>query len=445
MKLKLFGTDGVRGVANIDLTPELVVKIGRASGYILGKDSPHKNIIVGKDTRISGDMLESALISGLCSVGRDVLKAGILPTPTIAYMSKKLNTSGVMISASHNPVEDNGIKFFTPEGFKITEKKEREIEKYLFSKYHQLPTPFGNEIGKSYPYPEAKEIYLKYLKSIAKNYSKLKIVIDCANGAVSEIAPGFFSELGAKVIALNCNTDGYKINLQCGSLYPEVVQKKVIESKADIGISFDGDADRIVLVDEKGNIITGDHILAILALEFKKLKKLNNNLIVATVMSNLGLDLALERFGIKLIRTPVGDRNVVWELIKRKGILGGEQAGHIIFLRHNPCSDGMVTVLHILNIMQNQGKSLSSLASILEIFPQVLYDVKVQHKEKLDEKEAIKKAVSSIKKKLGKRGRIVVRASGTEPKIRIMVEGEDKKEIETYAQEIKGLVEKELN
>lgn len=442
---RLFGTNGVRGVANIDLTPEMVFHLGRAAGYVLVKGKKRGKIIVGKDTRLSGDMLEAAIISGICSVGSDALKVGVLPTPAISFLTKEIKAdAGIMISASHNPMEDNGIKFFDQEGFKLKKRVEERIEEFVFEKKSNLPSAEGVKIGKVFTLQEAKEKYLNYLKDKAlTNYKGIKVVIDCANGAASETAPQIFKKLGAKTIVLNSRADGTNINLRCGSLFPEVVAEKVLSQQADIGLSFDGDADRVILIDEKGKVLDGDHILTILGTTLKERGELKNNLIVATLMSNLGLEKALLRKGIQLIRTPVGDKNVVAEMKKREAILGGEQAGHIIFLNYNPCGDGILTSLKIINLMVEQNLPLSKLAGKLKRLPQVLINLKVRNKGDFEKVKGIKKIIKEAEREVGE-GRVLVRPSGTEPIVRIMVEGKGKEKIKKIAQELAEKIDREL-
>jgi phosphoglucosamine mutase len=445
--MKLFGTDGIRGVANIDLTPEITFLLGKSVGFLLSKKKKGE-IIIGKDTRISGDMLESSLSAGIVSVGKNVVRVGVLPTPAVCYLVRKWKKeAGCMISASHNPVEDNGIKIFDKNGFKLKKKKEEEIEKYVFEEKDKLPKPSGVMVGKIlHVVSESKKEYLNFLKeNINYNLKGLKIVIDCANGATSEIAPILFNELNAEVISINSEADGTNINNMCGSLHPEVAREVLLKEKADIAFSFDGDGDRVVIVDEKGNILDGDHILTILAISYKKENKLNSGIIVNTVMSNLGVNKLLEKYNIKVISTDVGDKNVLECLLKKNGELGGEQAGHIIFPKILPCSDGILTSLKVIDVMLKEGKNLSEISSHLEKFPQVLANVKVKYKEKVFKDREIKKKIEEFNSKFKNRGRILVRPSGTEQVVRIMIEGEDEKEIRIFLEEIKELVEKRLN
>lgn len=432
MHKKLFGTDGVRGVANKDLTGDLAYKIARAGLFIIGKNKGE--VIIGKDTRTSGDMLESALVSGACSLGWNVKKVGIVPTPVISFLVKKLKAQcGIMISASHNPVEDNGIKLFDKNGFKLSEKIESKIEDLIYNNFEKIPYPPVEKLGKKFDLNNARENYFNFLKKVLANIKNLKIALDCANGAATLTASHFLKSIGATVIVANTKLDGIHINKNCGSLHPEVIQKEVLKNKADLGIAFDGDADRLVMIDEKGNILNGDDLISILALFYKEKNKLKNNLVVLTVMSNLACENFLKSKNIKVVRTPVGDRLVVKELIKRNGNLGGEQAGHIILLDYYPCSDGLLTALEIIKIMQAKNKKLSELTNLFIPFPQVLINVKVRDKNIVMQDENLKTKVNKIKQELGKKGRILLRHSGTEPKIRIMLEGEDKNKIEQIA------------
>lgn len=439
---KYFGTDGIRGVANQDLTPDLALKIGKSLGYILSKSKKFL-IIVGKDTRISSDMLEYALCAGATSVGCSIQKTGVIPTPAIPYLvvNKKV-AGGVMISASHNPYPDNGIKIWGEDGEKLSEKLEEKIEKYLEK---SIPLAPVKNLGKIISNLNFKDYYLKYLKgTISVSLDDFKIVVDCANGSASEFAPPLFSFLGAKVLPIHFHPDGLNINRNCGSLYPKVVRSFVIKNNADIGISLDGDADRATLIDNKGNILTGDHILAILALHYKKNNKLKNNTIVATVMSNIGLEILLKEKNIEMIRCPVGDKHVLSMMKKYGAIVGGEQAGHIIFVKYNTSSDGMFTALQIMQIMKKENKKLSELAGVLKTFPQVIVNSPVKNKNKLKDNKKIQTEIKKIENEIKGNGRLLVRPSGTENLIRVMIEGEDKDKIKNYAYHLKALIEKKL-
>lgn len=442
--MKLFGTDGIRGKANHPpMTGEIAFEVGRASAHVLKKKQSRDIILIGKDTRLSGYMLESALTSGICSMGVDVILVGPMPTPGIAFVTRSLRVdAGIVISASHNPYDDNGIKFFSSDGFKLHDSIEHEIEKAVFSKRLRDIRPDGTGIGKAHRVDDAAGRYIEYVKSTfpkGKTLEGLKIIVDCANGSAYKITPHVLSELGADVIAINNKPDGMNINADCGSTHPECLQRSVLENKADIGIAHDGDADRTILCDEKGQIVDGDRIMAICALSMKKEGILNKNTVVATVMSNIGFENILKKSGINVIRTKVGDRYVVEEMLRRGCNLGGEQSGHIVFLDHNTTGDGAITALQILSIMCKTGKSLSELASPIPIYPQVLVNVKVSKPKNIEAFPRIVNAIKKAEKRLNG-GRILVRPSGTEPKIRVMVEGTDMDEIRTIAEEIADVI-----
>jgi len=445
---RLFGTDGIRGVANLyPLTPEFAFRLGRAAAAFFKKDEKKPSLAIGRDTRLSGPMLEESLASGISSAGGDVFKLGVLPTPAIAHLTKSLKAdAGIVISASHNPYYDNGIKFFSRRGFKLSDDYEIRIEELLLKK-KRVPRPTRRGIGRIYSIDNAFRRYEEFaLKSFPPglNLRGYKIVVDCANGATYRVAPQILRELGAEVIVLYNSPDGTNINRKCGSLYPEVVRSEVLKKRADVGISLDGDGDRVILIDEKGEVVDGDQVMTLCAQELIKKKRLHKKTLVATVMSNLGLDLALERMGGKVIRTPVGDRHVLDKMLKEKLNLGGEQSGHIIFLEHNTTGDGIITALQILSIMKKRKKPLSELAQIMEKFPQVLVNVRIKKKKDPMKVLEIKKEIERAGEKLGSGGRILVRPSGTEPLIRVMIEGKDKKEIETIARNISKVIHKKL-
>ncbi len=445
---RLFGTDGIRGVANLyPMTPELAFRLGKAAATFFKKDKEKASLAIGRDTRLSGPMLEEAISSGISSAGGDVFKLGILPTPAIAYLTKSLKAdAGIVISASHNPYHDNGIKFFSRRGFKLSDDYEKKIEELLFRK-KKVPRPTGRKIGRVYPIDDAPKRYEEFvLKSSPPglNLRGYKIVVDCANGATYQVAPQILRELGVEVIVLNNKPDGTNINENCGPLYPEVTRERVLKEKADVGISFDGDGDRVIPIDEKGEVVDGDQVMAFCAQEFIKKKKLSKKTLVATVMSNLGLDLALERMGGEVLRTPVGDRYVLDKMLRENLKLGGEQSGHIIFLEHNTTGDGIITALQILSIMKRRNKPLSELAQVMEKFPQVLINVRIKKKKDPLKILEIKKEIERAEKKLGSGGRILVRPSGTEPLIRVMVEGREREEIETIARDISRIIHKKL-
>jgi len=445
---KMFGTDGIRGKANHSpMTGEIAFEIGRAAAHVLRKKDGLNRILIGKDTRLSGYMLESALTSGICSMGTNVVLVGPLPTPGIAFVTRSLRVdAGVVISASHNPFDDNGIKFFSSDGFKLPDETEAEIEKAMFSKKLGMIRPEGAGIGKAFRVDDASGRYIEYVKSTfpkGRTLEGMKVVVDCGNGSAYKITPSVLSELGADVIPINNKPDGLNINENCGATHPEAMQQAVLENRADIGIAHDGDADRTLLCDEKGEIIDGDKIMAICARAMKKDGSLKGNAVVATVMSNIGLEIFLKKTGIKLYRTNVGDRYVVEEMIRRRCNLGGEQSGHIIFLDHNSTGDGAVTALQALSVMLRTGKSLSRLSSDIQIYPQVLINVRVPKTKNIEDFPAVMSSIKKAEKTL-ERGRILVRPSGTEPKIRVMVEGDDMDEITTAANEIADVIKKKM-
>ncbi|MDS1029315.1 phosphoglucosamine mutase [Bacillota bacterium LX-D] len=438
----LFGTDGVRGVANQNLTPELAFKLGRAAASVLVQDTKDAKIAIGKDTRISGDMLEAALISGICSVGVNVERLGILPTPGIAYLTRKLGaTAGAVISASHNPVEDNGIKFFSSQGYKLPDEVEAQIEELVLAEEDNLSRPTGVKIGKVYRVEDAVDLYGDYAGSSFEGCLEgLKIVVDCANGAAYQVTPRVLRSLGAKVICLHNTPDGTNINLNCGSTHPESLKQAVLHYQADLGIAHDGDADRVLAVDEKGNLVDGDQIMVACALDLKAKGKLKNDTVVVTVMSNLGLHQAFKKSGIKVLQTQVGDRYVLEEMLKSGAYLGGEQSGHIIFLDHNTTGDGLMTALQLLQTVVNSRKTLSQLAAQMEHFPQRLVNVRVNDKKAAMENSAFLEAIKRAEAALGQEGRILVRPSGTEALIRIMVEGPVLQEIEQISEDLAKII-----
>ncbi|MCK5286459.1 MAG: phosphoglucosamine mutase [Thermodesulfovibrionia bacterium] len=442
--MKLFGTDGIRGKANqFPMTGEIAFEIGRAAAYVLKKKHSRDLILIGKDTRLSGYMLESALTSGICSMGVDVLLVGPVPTPGIAFVTRSLRVdAGIVISASHNPFDDNGIKFFGSEGLKLPDKIEREIEEAVFSNTLKDIRPLGSGIGKARRVDDAAGRYIEYVKaSFPKGMTleEKKIVVDCANGSTYKITPPVLRELGAEIIAINDEPDGKNINAKCGATHPEVMQKAVLKHKADIGIAHDGDGDRAILCDEKGEIVDGDKIMGICAVDMKGEKRFKGHAVVATVMSNIGFEIFLKKSGIKLIRTQVGDRYVVEEMLRRGCNLGGEQSGHIIFMDYNTTGDGAITALQVLAVMCKRGKTLSKLASAMPIYPQILINVPVPKPKSIEKFPAVVSAVKKAEKKL-KSGRILVRPSGTEPKVRIMVEGTNMHKITDIAEEVAQVI-----
>ena len=447
MTRKIFGTDGIRGKANLyPMTPEVALSVGKAVAKIFGNgnNSRHK-IVIGKDTRLSGYMIETALASGICSMGVDVYLVGPIPTPAIAHLTKSFNAdAGIIISASHNPATDNGIKIFSQDGYKLPDEVEEKIENLVLSGIKSDHIEPEN-IGKAYRIDEAQGRYIEFAKTTIKNESLkgIKIVLDCANGAAYKVAPKIFSELGAEVIVIGDKPNGLNINLDCGALHPEKMIKKIEEEKADLGIALDGDADRVVMVDEKGEFFDGDHILAMCALDMKKEGKLKKDTVVSTVMSNLGFETSMKKAGIKVIKTAVGDRYVMEEL-KKGYSLGGEQSGHIMFTDHVTTGDGIISALQVLRLMKLSRKKLSELADCMQTYPQILVNIPVKEKRDFDKMPKVKQAIEEVNKKLGDRGRTLIRYSGTENLARIMIEGESKKEIEALAEKIAGEIRKEI-
>jgi len=444
---KYFGTDGVRGVANLELTPELSYKIGRCGGYVLANGTNRPLVVIGRDTRISGHMLEAALISGLLSIGADVVQLGVLSTPGVAYLTQKLGAAaGVMISASHNPVEDNGIKFFGGDGFKLSDETELEIERLMDAEADELPRPVGGDLGTLAINHEAKFQYTEFLKTtVESSLSGLTIVLDCANGASYELAPRLFRDLGATVIETATQPDGRNINKNCGSTHPQALAAEVLKHGADIGFSFDGDADRLIDIDEKGEEVDGDYILTILGDAMNRSGRLNNGTVVTTVMANLGFFKATRELGLKTAQTAVGDRYVMEEMRKGGYNLGGEQSGHVIFLDHITTGDGMLTALQLADtLIKAGGHKLSELKNKMAKFPQVLVNVRVADKSKLKDNGAIEQSIRKVEELLGEDGRVLVRPSGTESLIRVMAEGPVKADIEAYVNDIVQVVEQEL-
>lgn len=446
---RLFGTDGVRGVANKELTAGLAYKLGQAGAYVLTGELKHTpKIIVGMDTRISGDMLEAALVAGICSVGAEAVCLGIMPTPAIAYLTRLYNAdAGVVISASHNPFEFNGIKFFNNQGYKLPDEIENKIEEIILDNAVELPSPVGSELGRKSLSESALDDYVAFLKkTIDVDLKGIKIAIDCANGASYEVAPYTLFELGAEVTVISNEPDGLNINKDCGSTHMKHLQEKVLEIGADIGLAFDGDADRMLAVDEKGKVIDGDQIMAIIGLDLKKKGKLSKDTIVATVMSNMGFDIMAKKEGLNIAKTKVGDRYVLEEMLAKGYILGGEQSGHVIFLEHNTTGDGMVTGLQLLQVVKTSGKKLSELASVMQILPQVLKNAKVSNDKKHSylEDEVIAKACKELEEEFHGEGRVLIRPSGTEPLVRVMIEGKDQDFITKKAIDLVKVIEERL-
>ncbi|MFD2630449.1 phosphoglucosamine mutase [Oceanobacillus kapialis] len=439
---KYFGTDGVRGVANEGLTPELAFKLGRFGGYVLTKDTQRPKVIIGRDTRISGHMLEGALLAGLLSIGAEVMRLGVISTPGVAFLTKATSSqAGVMISASHNPVEDNGIKFFGPDGFKLTDDQENEIEA-LIDGEDELPRPIGGNIGTVNDYFEGGQKYLSYLKDTVDNdFDGLKIAVDCAHGSTSSLATHLFADLEADIYSIGSSPDGLNINDGVGSTHPETLQQFVLDKGADIGLAFDGDGDRLIAVDEKGNIVDGDQIMFICAKHMKEKGSLRHNTVVSTVMSNIGFYKALEENEMRSDKTSVGDRYVMEEMRRGGYNLGGEQSGHIIFLDYITTGDGMLSALQLVNVLKETGKKLSELASEMTIFPQVLKNVRVTDKNEALTNSRILSEIEAVEQELGEDGRVLVRPSGTEPLVRVMVEAPTKDDCEKYVNRVADLIE----
>ncbi|MBP3284954.1 MAG: phosphoglucosamine mutase [Clostridia bacterium] len=444
---RLFGTDGVRGIANKELTTELAYKIGRAGAYVLAGELKHKPvIIIGKDTRLSGDMLEASLIAGICSVGADVIRAGIIPTPGIAYLTRLYQCdAGVVISASHNSYEFNGIKFFNEKGYKLPDKIEEEIEAIIFGEAQGPDNVTHEKVGHCITRGHCDEDYARYLVSLGTNLKNKRIAIDCANGAAYKIAQRVFSDLGAEVLAMGNTPDGVNINRDCGSTHLENLQKYVVDIGANLGFAFDGDADRMLAIDENGEFVDGDKVLMICGIHLKNQGKLKNNAVVGTVMSNLGFDLAGKENDIQTVRTKVGDRYVLEEMLNKGYVLGGEQSGHVIFLEHNTTGDGILTAINVLNVLNATGKKLSELSKCMKTYPQVTVNAKVtaERKSTYQNDEKIKKMIEETEKLFEGNGRVLIRPSGTEPLVRVMIEGDDQELIETKAKEIAKAIEVE--
>ena len=441
---KLFGTDGIRGVANDELTPELAFKVGRAGAYILSKGNKG-TIIVGKDTRASGDMLEAALTAGIMSMGLDVISVGVIPTPAVAYLTRKYEAlAGVVISASHNPGEYNGIKFFNFQGFKLPDEVEEEIEDIILNNKELGINPTGAKVGRIIKNTSASEDYINYLVDIIDmDLTGIKIAMDCGHGALYEIAPKTIERLGGELVVINTEPNGMNINDNCGSTNPKMIQELVVKEKAHIGISFDGDGDRIIAVDELGNILDGDHILAICGAYLNSHGKLKNNTVVGTIMTNMGLDMFLKENNIKIEKTKVGDRYILEEMIKSDYVLGGEQSGHIIFLDYNTTGDGLATGLYLLKVMKELGKTMSELNNLMTNFPQVLVNAKVKNEFKYNytENTEIMDEIKKVEDIFHGQGRVVIRASGTEPLVRVMLEAKEDIGLLSIATELAKFIE----
>ncbi len=443
---RLFGTDGVRGVANLDpMTSETAMQLGRAAAHIFMRRAGRHQIVIGKDTRISGYMLESALTAGICSMGVDVLLVGPMPTPAIAFLTRSLRAdAGVVISASHNPYQDNGIKFFSGDGFKLPDEVEARIEELIVSDEINHLRPTADLIGKAYRIDDADGRYIEFAKrSLPKelDFQGIKLVVDCANGAGYKVAPTVLRELGATVEVIGNKPDGMNINKGCGAVHPELLQETVRLHNADLGIALDGDADRAIFVCEQGTVVDGDHVMAALGLDLHHQGLLANRTLVGTVMSNFGLELSMAKAGITLIRTPVGDRYLLERMLAEGYNFGGEQSGHFIFLDHNTTGDGLISALQILSLMKRSKKPLSELAKAMTAVPQILVNIKVKQKPVLESIPEIDRAIQENNRRLNGSGRVLIRYSGTEPLLRIMVEGEHASVVKDVADELARVVQ----
>ncbi|MCM3390307.1 phosphoglucosamine mutase [Ureibacillus chungkukjangi] len=444
---KYFGTDGVRGVANSELTPELAFKLGRVGGYVLTKHATERpKVIIGRDTRVSGHMLEGALVAGLLSIGVEVMRLGVISTPGVAYLTRVMNAdAGVMISASHNPVADNGIKFFGPDGFKLTDAQEAEIENLIEQDNDTLPRPVGGELGAVSDYFEGGQKYLSYLKqTVEEDFLGIHVALDCAHGATSQLATHLFADLEADISSMGSSPNGLNINDGVGSTHPEKLAALVLERGADVGLAFDGDGDRLIAVDEKGQIVDGDQIMFIIGKYLNSKGRLKKNTVVSTVMSNLGFYKAIEENGMTSVKTAVGDRYVVEEMRANEYNLGGEQSGHIVFLDFNTTGDGLLTAIQLVNIMKATDKRLSELAAEMTVFPQKLVNVRVVDKHAVTQNEKVAKTIAEVEAAMAGNGRVLVRPSGTEPLVRVMVEASTEEECESYVNRISDVVRQEL-
>jgi len=440
---KYFGTDGVRGVANVELTPELAFRLGRVGGYVLTKhESTRPKVLIGRDTRVSGPMLENALIAGLLSIGAEVMRLGVISTPGVAYLTKTLDaTAGVMISASHNPVADNGIKFFGSDGFKLDDATELEIEALLDEAEDTLPRPSGTELGFVHDYFEGAQKYIQMLRqTVDEDFSGIHVAIDGAHGATSSLAPRLFGDLEAEVSTIGTTPNGFNINDGVGSTHPEHLASFVRERGADVGLSFDGDGDRLIAVDENGDVVDGDKIMFICGKYLKETGRLKDNTIVATVMSNLGFHKTVAESGMIALQTAVGDRYVVEEMRKNDYTLGGEQSGHIIFMDYSTTGDGMLSGVQLLQIMKATGKKLSELAAEMPVFPQRLVNIRVSDKNGAMNGPEVQAIIAEVEQEMAGNGRILVRASGTEPLVRVMAEAPTQEACDMYVERIANVV-----
>lgn len=446
---RLFGTDGVRGIANSELTCELAFRLGQAGAYVLASDVHRPTILVGRDTRISGEMLESAMVAGICSMGARAVLVEVLPTPAIAYLTRYYEAdAGVVISASHNTVEYNGIKFFDKNGYKLPDAMEDRMEEIALSGMPtDLETPVGERVGRPVRQRNATRRYVDFVKETTSvRLDGLHVVLDCAQGASFEVAPLVFKELGARVSCYYHEPDGTNINDNCGSTHPRRLCELVRELGADVGFAFDGDADRLMAVDERGQLINGDQVMAMLAIALKDQGRLRANTVVATVMSNMGLEIAMKKHGIKLEKTKVGDRYVLEKMLSDGFVLGGEQSGHVIMLDYNTTGDGLVTAVQLISAMVKAQQPLSRLAAVMQLMPQSQYAANVDDKKKydFDQNAKINEMIAVLEMKYKDKGRVVVRASGTEPRVRVMIEGPDQREMDKDVYALSKLIEKEL-
>jgi phosphoglucosamine mutase len=443
---KFFGTDGVRGVANLELTPELVFRLGRFGAYVLTKQKQNAKMVVGRDTRLSGEMLESALIAGITSVGVDVVRLGVISTPGVAFLTRHLEAeAGVMISASHNPFPDNGIKFFNANGQKLADDIEEQIEEYLAQENDSLVRPVAENVGRVLDDSKAYLQYLKHLKStIDIDLCGIHVVVDGANGAAYQLAPQLLRELGADVTTIHSNPNGTNINVDCGSTHPESLQEEVIAKGAHLGLAFDGDADRLIAVDENGQLLDGDKILFICGQYLKDHGQLKQDTIVTTVMSNIGFFKAAENVGMLTEKTKVGDRYVLERMLSGGYNLGGEQSGHVIFLDYNTTGDGLLSAIQLLRVMKETGERSSDLNARVKTYPQLLQNVVVKSKDGWEQNHAIQSAIHEVEGELRDNGRVLVRPSGTEPLIRVMAEGPDQEELKLYVKKIADVIEQEM-
>jgi phosphoglucosamine mutase len=449
---KLFGTDGIRGVANkYPITVDVITKIGKALAYLFKRDDGKPLFVIGKDTRISCSMLENALSAGICSMGGNVYLMGIIPTPGVAFMTRKQKAhAGIVISASHNPFEDNGIKIFSNDGYKLSPETEKQIEDLIIDKknsffVNNLPRP--EDLGEAFRKPDSLNSYAKFLKNCFPkelNVKGMKIVLDCSNGATYRVAPKVFRELGATVYSIHNRPDGMNINLRCGSQYTADLADMVVKKGAHIGMAFDGDGDRMIAVDEKGNILSGNQILLLCAHTLKKEGKLRNNTVVTTVMSNIGLDIALREMGINHIKSDVGDRNVLRDMVTHGSSVGGEDSGHLIFLDYHTSGDGIISGLQLLSAMAKEEKPLSEMSEIIAIYPQTLINVDVKNKPDISSLPEVTQAIADVEKALGPKGRVLVRHSGTQQICRVMIEGPTQETTDSYCKMIADVVKRTI-